>query len=515
MALPSPASFTASPPSGWRAPAPLAFALLFSTGWALLGALLNPGQPGDHFEQFTWSHGFVWGYHKHPPLPTWMLGAAIQVFGFWSLWPYVLAALCNAGTAVFTWQVARRLMGERVADVAIVLWGLHFAYSWKGQLFNHNTVMMLFMAAAAWVALRAGEPDPAARRGWRYWGWWVALGVLAGLAMLSKYQSAVGLAGIILALAGSGMLAGMRPRLGLALAVAICLGVFAPHVAWVFHHQFTTLHYASSTAMQLDTGGRVHKLLSFSAVHLRMMLTVLLAMLAVRVWQRLSPLPVVAGDADDTGAPPRVRRAWMFGLLGFPLVVLLVMCLAAGVRLQDHWGFQAIQFIGLWFAWLLRRHLAPGTPARLMGVAAAIHLAMMAAYAQPAYDPASLAGRGRPDQFYPARQLADTVRDAWQQASPCPLRFVVGPTYEAGMVSVYAGGNPAVLELGDVQKSPWVDLEAMRQAGSVQLFHSADEAPPGTPPLHTLGFHPGGAQGSSYDILWTIVPPQSPACHDR
>lgn len=501
MALSSPASDRSRAASHLPLPPALLFALVFGIGWAMFGALLNPGQAGDHFEQFTWSHSFEGGYHKHPPLPTWMLAAAIRVFGFWPLWPYVLAALCVAGTAVFTFLVARRLLGERLAGVAIVLWGLHFAFSWKGQLFNHNTVMMLCLAAAAWVALRAAEP----RSGW--FGW-IALGMLAGLALLSKYQSAVGLVGLILALGLSGMLATVRARIGLALAVVISLALFAPHVAWVFHHQFSTLRYASTTALQLDAAGRVHKLLSFTAVHLRMLLPVLVAMLGLLGWQRVAPVAAEPVDA----APQRVRRAWMFGLLGFPLAVLVVMCLVFGVRLQDHWGFQSVQFISLWLAWLLRGRIGATTLRRLCVLALAIHLALMAAYARSVVDPSSLAGRGRPDQFYPAQHLADTVLAAWRQTTTCPLRFVVGPTYEGGMVSVYSGSNPAVLESGDPLKSPWVDLDAMRAAGSVQLFHSADEAPAGTPPLRTLAFMPGTSTTSSYDILWTIVPPRDPAC---
>ena len=431
-------SLSERPPAGWRVPPALAFALLFGIGWALFGALLNPGQPGDHFEQFTWSHSFEGGYHKHPPLPTWMLAAAIRVFGFSPLWPYVLSALCVAGTAVFTFLVARRLLGERLAGVAIVLWGLHFAFSWKGQLFNHNTVMMVLLAAAAWVALRTAEP----RAGW---GWWIALGVLAGLALLSKYQSAVGLAGLILALGFSGMLSTTRARLGLALAVLISLAMFAPHIAWVFHHQFSTLRYASTTALQLDAAGRVQKLLSFTAVHLRMLVPVLVAMLALWAWQRAAPVPA----APDDAVPQRVRRAWLFGLLGFPLAVLVVMCLAFGVRLQDHWGFQSVQFISLWLAWLLRKRIGAATLQRLCLLALAIHLALWGASARGGVEPSPPAGGGRPDQFYPAQHLADTVLAAWRQTTACPLRFVVGPTYEGGMVSVYSGLNPPVLESGE------------------------------------------------------------------
>ena len=51
----------------------LGFALLMAALWVLMPALLNGGQPGDHFEQFTWAHSMEGGYYKHPPLPTWLL----------------------------------------------------------------------------------------------------------------------------------------------------------------------------------------------------------------------------------------------------------------------------------------------------------------------------------------------------------------------------------------------------------------------------------------------------------
>ena len=58
---------------------------LFAAGMVLLWALVawgfNTAQYGDHFEQFGWAQSLEWGYHKHPPLPTWLLGMAVRVFG--------------------------------------------------------------------------------------------------------------------------------------------------------------------------------------------------------------------------------------------------------------------------------------------------------------------------------------------------------------------------------------------------------------------------------------------------
>ena len=471
------------------------FALAMAGLWVLVPALINPGQVGDHFEQFTWAHSMEWGYHKHPPLPTWLLALTLKLVGPTPYATYAVAALMLAGTAWFTWLLARELLGARLASLAIVLWGLHWSFSWKGQMLNHNSVMMCCIAAAAWLALQASKRKSA-------WGWWLGLGVVGGLAMLTKYQSAVPLVGVIIALWRAGHLHERDKLLGLLMAVAIALLVFAPHVLWVVNHDFVTLKYASSTVQQLDMLGRVRKLLSFSALQLRMLLWPLLCIGLLALWMRKAP---PAAPVDDA-ASDRERQAWLLGLLGWPLVVLVVLCLAQGVRLQDHWGFQSVQFVSLWLAWRLRR-FGPQAATRLVLLALVTHTLALATYSRSVWDPRTLADRGRPDQFYPAQRLADAVMQSWKQTTPCPLRYVVGGTYEAGMVSVYSGQNPVVFEGGSLERSPWVDLADLKRAGAVHLYSQPPQ--PGALPLHTLAFKLPGSEKSLYDVYWTVEAPAS------
>jgi 4-amino-4-deoxy-L-arabinose transferase-like glycosyltransferase len=481
-----------------REPA-LWFALLFAMAWVLLPALINPGQPGDHFEQFTWAHSMEGGYHKHPPLPTWLLALAMQVLGPTPYATYAVAAMLQAGTGIFTFLFARRLIGHRLAALAIVLWGLHWSFTWKAQMLNHNTAMMVCMAAVAWLTLEAAHRE-------RAWGWWAAAGVAAGLGLLSKYQSAVPLAGVILALAGAGLLARRANLLGLLLAVAVALAVFSPHVAWMVQNDFVTLRYASATVHQLEGAQRLLKLLSFSGLQLRMLGMATLCIGALLLWQR--PLAEARPVEDTPATPDRERRAWMLGLIVWPLLVLAVLCTAQGMRLQDHWGFQAMQFVCLWLAWQLRRESAGSLP-RLMLLAVVAHLLVMAAYSRSVWDPRTLAKRGRPDQFYPAQALADDVMKDWQRASTCPLRYVVGETYDAGMVSVYSGVDPAVLEGNDPARSPWIDVVDLRAAGSVHVYDKAPaELPPGALPLlYHRSFHVPGTEASLHDVYWALVVP--------
>jgi len=477
------------------------FALAMAWLWVLVPVFINPGQQGDHFEQFTWAHSMEWGYHKHPPLPTWLLAIAIKVFGATPYATYGVAALMVTGTGVFTYLIARELLGARVASIAIVLWGLHWAFTWKAQLLNHNSVMMCFIAIAAWLAIQAGRRVLA-------WGWWTLLGLAGGLAMLSKYQSAVPLVGVIIALWRAGSLRRRDQVLGLVLAVAISLAVFAPHVVWVVTHDFVTLKYASTTVHQLGAMQRVNKLLSFTALHLRMVLPVLLCMGALALWSRWARTNTTANEADADNE--KQRRAWMLGLLGWPLLILAVLCITQGVRLQDHWGFQAVQFISLWLAWQLRR-LGPGATGRLVALALLTHALSMVVYSRSVWDPRVLTTRDRPDQWYPAQTLADAVMRDWSQATPCPLRYIVGPTYEGGMVSVYSRQNPALLEMGMPERSPWVDLADLQRSGAVYLYSRASDAPPEHPPMRKLEFKLPSNDKSLYDVYWTIVAPQ--ACH--
>ena len=315
--------------------------------WALWAVYFNTAQFGDNIEQFNWAQSLELGYHKHPPLPSWALAAAITVFGASVYWAYALATLCLLGTAIFTWLIGRELVGDRVAAAALVLWGLNLTFSQRAQLYNHNTVLVLCIAATVWFAMRAS------RAGRGHLLWWGATGLFAGAALLSKYQALVPLAGLLLALVASGRLRRPAQSAGLLLAVAVMIAVCTPHVAWVAQHDFSTLRYASEAIESADLRQRLGFIVSFLANQIRIWFPVLLTLALLGVWSRFAAAPP---------APPRGRGpapdfgVWMVGLVWAGVLVLMLMALAGGVSLRNHWGVQALQFLCLWLAWRWDTH---------------------------------------------------------------------------------------------------------------------------------------------------------------
>ena len=450
--------------------------------WALWAAYFNTAQFGDNIEQFNWAQSLELGYHKHPPLPSWLLGTVIRLFGPSVYWAYVLATLCLLGTLVFTWLIGRELVGDRVAAAACLLWGLNMTFSQRVQLYNHNTVLVLFFSATVWFAMRASRDVRAASL------WWVATGLAAGAATLSKYQALVPLAGLLLALVGAGGLKRPAQRAGLMLAFVAMAALCAPHVVWVAKNEFSTLRYASEAIEAAGPGRRVYFIIAFVANQLRLWSPALLAIALCWGWARLAP--TAAPQAEDDTAP--AFSAWMIGLLWAGLAVLAVMALLAGASLRNHWGVQALQFFAIWLAWRWDRRWRIDL-ARLVCVALAVHAASLVWYASEHSDPTTVLTSRRIDTMYPARRLARTAVAHWASATNCPLRFVEGSVFDTGLVSLYSGGSIQVFDSD--RATPWVRAEDLQRDGALFVLDEGDAVPPGVANLRVFDLAPKNRRG--------------------
>lgn len=452
--------------------------------WAVWAAFFNTAQFGDNIEQFNWAQSLELGYHKHPPLPSWVLGGVIKLFGPSIYWAYLLATLCLLGTASFTWLIGRELVGARVAAAAVVLWGLNMTFSQRVQLYNHNTVLVLWLSATVWCSMRASR-ESTRRAGW----WWLATGLAAGAAILSKYQALVPLGGLLLALAWSGRLREPAQRLGLLCAAVAMTAVCVPHAVWVSQHDFTTLRYASEAVERSGPLERVGFVVSFVANQLRLWCPALLAICLCMGWDRLVPREVEAGGP----ARPDLRP-WAVGLIWAGLGVLVIMALGAGVGLRNHWGVQSLQFFSIWLAWRWDRRRAIDL-GRLVCAALFIHSLSLAGYAVEHRDPTAVLSPQRIDTMYPARRLSRAAVAHWSATTSCPLRYVAGTVFDAGLVSLYSGGS---LEVFDSESAtPWVRPEDLQRHGALYVLDANDPVPAGVTDLVTFNLAPGHRKVSS------------------
>lgn len=439
-----------------RASLPFWFAALAIAAWSLAAALTNLAQYADSLEQFTWSHGLELGYWKHPPLPTWLIAAPIRLIGFSVYWTYALAAACFVGTAFFTWRITQRLFGQQAAMYAVLLIGLHIGFSWRAQLYNHNTVLILFSAATVWATVRALDSGRKLA--------WMGVGGLAGLAMLSKYQALVPLLGIVLALYLGGWLKQASVRWGIAIAGATALVVFAPHVVWIATGGGSTIDNALHSAEGLGPMRRIASLLGFWLIQVRFHIPMLIAVGLLVLFK--SAGEVSPATRSSLG---QQTRAWLIGLIAWPAFFVSMVVLMGGVRLEAQWGLQTFQFLVIFIAWRLSIALPLQNVRRTLLVVLAAQVILGCFFMWSIVQPSNTIWRGARERNFPAESIAKEAVSQWRLATNCSLQYVVGPSFEASVVSAYSGQNPAVLEDGDFRKSPWVTAEQLNIKGALYL----------------------------------------------
>jgi 4-amino-4-deoxy-L-arabinose transferase-like glycosyltransferase len=311
--------------------------------WTLLPSLLLSAPHGDNVEQLNWSHAVQWGYFKHPPLPTWLLCAAIEVFGRSAELTYALAMACVGAALLGVWQCARLVMSREAALSALLMSTANYYLMGRGSFLNHNTVMLPFVALSAWAVLRIVRGAS--------WQTWLLLGLAQALGLLTKYQM-----GLVIGANGLALLAGsvhLQPRFGrhLALAGAATLLPLIPHGVWLADHQFSSFQYASHSLLaQLSLPARAMAAASFLVQQLgRLAPAVVAAGLALAL---TAVARRRAGPALDDTHPPapesgeRVFRA-LVALALAPLAGITLLCLGLGVPPQNHWGASATLLIPL------------------------------------------------------------------------------------------------------------------------------------------------------------------------
>lgn len=289
--------------------------LHFVLGWVL-------GLSGDEAHYALYGANLALSYYDHPPLVGWIqwpLVALDAPEGLLRLVPEALWVL----TALFIHATARRLHTLLVPAAGSIdaagLWAV-VAYSLAPVLhilgigLLPDTLLMLFTAAILWQTLRMLD-DGVARRVTE----WLLLGLLLGLAGLSKYTAifaALPVVACLLAAHGLRLLRQAGPWIALLLAVALVLPVFV----WNAQHEWISFTY------QLKHGKGSH----WQPGQLLVFLLAQALLYPLMVWGISGLRHKVLGGFELDRA-----QAWLLAFFALPFAVLAY--LSGGGSSLPHW----------------------------------------------------------------------------------------------------------------------------------------------------------------------------------
>jgi 4-amino-4-deoxy-L-arabinose transferase-like glycosyltransferase len=199
-------------------------ALLGVTALRLLVAAVVPLAPDEAY-YWVWSRVLQPGYLDHPPMIALFIRAGTLVAGENALGIRLLGPLTIALASVLLARAADSLFPDRRPGVwAALLFNATLLANAGGILATPELPLVVFWAAALWALARLHATADGR--------WWLAFGVLAGLALASKYTAALlGLGVVVWLLASREAWRWWRDwRLWAGGALAGL--VFSPVVAW-------------------------------------------------------------------------------------------------------------------------------------------------------------------------------------------------------------------------------------------------------------------------------------------
>ena len=436
------------------------FLLGHLVAWTSLAVLTQPNAPVDTVEMLYWGHEWELGYHKHPPLPSWIC-EALTVLAGGAVWPtYLVAQIAVVVSFWAAWRLAREMVSPRAALLAACLLECCYYYNFKSIELNNNVGTYPFWVLSVLFLYWALKTDR-----YRYW---IPTGTWLGLGMLSKYS--VGM--LVLAMLAFGLVnrkaraAWFRPGPYLTLLVASL--IFAPHVYWAINHRLPGVGWAlEHTGTNVPLMGRLWYPVEFSLAQL----WALAPMIVVAL-----PLAGFRGRLREVRPEERFDRDFLIAMALGPFLVHLAVSAVFNIRLHSMHGAQLWVFAGLLIVFYSQiEKVRLRWPTVLVGCCAMALVFLAAATVRNVAGPYVQGKSSR--VHFPGRALAARVDQLWTRRFDRPLPIVAGEWWLAGNAALYGPDRPSVYGgcLGDTldfapRYSPWTSDEDLKRRGGVILW---------------------------------------------
>lgn len=210
-------------PSDHRIPIRLlAFVLALTALRLVLAAAIHPTEDEAYYR--LWAAGLQAGYYDHPPMIAWWIRLGQIIAGDTPLGLRLIPVLASAIVTLLVFDLAKRLgLSIQSAERASVWYSATLLAGLGANIATPDSAATLFWICTACCLIRTEDEGEEP--------WWIAVGVSAGLACLSKYSAlflAPGAVGWLLWRYGPKGL--LRPWPWA--AVLIAAAVFSPNILW-------------------------------------------------------------------------------------------------------------------------------------------------------------------------------------------------------------------------------------------------------------------------------------------
>ncbi len=233
----------------------------------------------EEAQYWLWAQSLAGGYFSKPPLIAWIIAAITALCGNGEACIRLPSPLIHAGTALVMGVVGREIAGPRLGFWAAIAYATAPGVSFSSFLMTTDVPLLLFWSLAFWSLLRLLRSGRLA--------WAAAVGLAAGLGMLSKYSMLLFPACLLLHLALDP--AARRRIRPVEMAVMAVVGtvVALPNAIWNLQNGLPTVRHTAELTLLDHASVHPLALLNFFAAQFVVVGPVVFAVISWRFLLRL------------------------------------------------------------------------------------------------------------------------------------------------------------------------------------------------------------------------------------
>ena len=423
--------------------------------WGLIAPAFHTALPLDVAELMTLSGEGVIANYKHPNLPGLLLDLFIFVTGSVDV-VYLLSQLSIVAGYVAIYKLSSDFIGKQKALLATLLTSSIFYYHWPTPEFNHNVLQIPLWAAAILFAWRAVTTQKL--------GHWLALGIVAGAMVWTKYSAGILLFWIFIWLlassAGRQSFKGFGPWLTGLIFVAIAL----PQALYLIGSEFLPIHYASGRA----SSGGVSDSLSFLGAQLADHLFFVILLLVGGLLGR--------GALVSEAKHCPEKTLFLLLVVVAPVLMVALLPVIAGMGLKPMWGTPMFNFTGLVVLYFAGGRLNEVRSRRVI-ISTLVLLPLIGTlYVIQHIYRADMSDKPM-RTLWPQAEIAEKLRSDYESQAGVPLKIVAATDWLGGLITSSGGEQLRVRVDGDLIKSPWVSDSDINKDGVLIAWLSGHSLP--------------------------------------
>ena len=433
--------------------------------WTVWPSLCIGNVSIDVAENIAWGDNFQFGYDKNPYFGAWLSGAVFRIcpseYVFYWM-SQIAATLGLASVYLLMFEVTGSRFAAFVAGLSAML--IPF-FSHSACEFNDDVISIALWGWSALCFYRAVKRDALK--------FWLATGLCAGLALMTKYLAGALLLplGLLLFTTAEGRKCWKRP--GMYLAGAVFLVLTLPNLVWLCKHNFIAISYAMDRA-RLDTPTGLAARLGFVLDTVKDFVSRLILPLAALLIFRRSSKKI----------PDAFGRNLIIMAALTPLALSLLFILTTGGEVLTPWLTPYFVFstplLVLWYRPLPERR----TFCRFAVMMIAATVLFIVFFGYEFLHKRPYLRKGITYNVWPGRAVAYSLTRQWHERYQKPLPYVIGDRTVTCNIAFYSPDRPTAFFDHRVELSPWIDPADVQRRGAVILWTG------NTPPYYLKDYAP-------------------------